>query len=159
LLGNWAGKMIKPQLYAQVGKTKENAGKWWKSARNNVRTAGNGGRGFQVKPAPRVKDIAFSSEGAGVPEGVGNPVPIEGRGSTGRISPNTLNEQMAMHQVKSNPLKGASELPIKMSDARWPASEGWVKMQSVVKDSTGGKTTVHYVYNKITGAFDDFKFK
>jgi cell division protein ZapA (FtsZ GTPase activity inhibitor) len=63
LLGNWAGKMIKPQVYAQVGKTKENVVKWWNNARNNVRTAGNGGRGFQVKPAPKVKESALSSEG------------------------------------------------------------------------------------------------
>jgi cell division protein ZapA (FtsZ GTPase activity inhibitor) len=65
LLGNWAGKMIKPQVYAQVGKTKENVIKWWKSARDNVRVAGNSGRGFQIKPAPKVKDAVFSSEGAG----------------------------------------------------------------------------------------------
>ena len=64
-----------------------------------------------------------------------------------------------MHQVKSNPLKGAKEVPIKMTDARWPASEGWVKMQSVVKTADGKKITIHFVYNKITGAFDDFKFK
>jgi hypothetical protein len=62
LLGNWAGKMIKPQVYAQVGKTKENVVKWWKSARNNVRVAGNGGREFQIKPAPKVKDAVFSNE-------------------------------------------------------------------------------------------------
>jgi cell division protein ZapA (FtsZ GTPase activity inhibitor) len=62
LLGNWAGKMIKPQVYTQVGKTKENVVKWWKSARNNVRAAGNGGRLFQIKPAPRVKNADFSNQ-------------------------------------------------------------------------------------------------
>lgn len=41
--------------------------------------------------------------------GVGNPVKIEGRGSTGRTIPSNAEEQMAMHQVQSNPLEGASE--------------------------------------------------
>ncbi len=45
--------------------------------------------------------------------GVGNPVKVEGRGSTGRTIPNNLGEQMAMHQVRSDPLEGATELPIK----------------------------------------------
>lgn len=92
-------------------------------------------------------------------KGVGNPVKIEGRGTTGRTIPKTLSEQMAMHQVRSNPLKGATEVPIRMTDSRWPQSQGWVKMQSIVKNFDGTKTTIHYVYNKITGAFDDFKFK
>ncbi len=91
--------------------------------------------------------------------GVGNPVKVEGRGSTGRTIPNNLEEQMAMHQVQSNPLEGATELPIKLNDTRWKSSDGWVKMQSVVKTSDGNKITIHYVYNKVTGAFDDFKFK
>jgi hypothetical protein len=75
------------------------------------------------------------------------------------VLPNNLNEQMAMEQVKSNPLLNAEELPFKMGDTRWPSSDGWVKMQSVVTDSSGNKVNIHYVYNKITGAFDDFKFK
>ena len=91
--------------------------------------------------------------------GVGNPVKVEGRGSTGRTIPNNLEEQMAMHQVRSNPLEGATELPIKLNDTRWKSSDGWVKMQSVVKTADGNKITIHYVYNKVTGAFDDFKFK
>lgn len=64
-----------------------------------------------------------------------------------------------MHQVQSNPLEGAIKVPLEMTDPRWPASEGWVKMQSVVQNADGTKTTIHYVYNEITGAFDDFKFK
>lgn len=35
--------------------------------------------------------------------GVGNPVSLAGLGSTGRTVPNTLTEQMAMHQVQSAP--------------------------------------------------------
>lgn len=66
---------------------------------------------------------------------------------------------MAMHQVQSNPLEGATKVPLEMTDTRWPASDGWVKMQSVVQHADNTKTTIHYVYNEITGAFDDFKFK
>ena len=46
-----------------------------------------------------------------------------------------------------------------MTDQRWLESEGWVKMQSVVQHADGTKTTIYYLYNEITGAFDDFKFK
>ncbi len=42
--------------------------------------------------------------------GVCNPVDVVGKGSTGRTVPNTLNEQMAMHQVMSNPLEGAVDM-------------------------------------------------
>ena len=98
-------------------------------------------------------------EGGTPTQGVGNPVTVEGRGNTGRTTPNTLNEQMAMHQVQSNPLEGATKVPLEMIDPRWPAAEGWVKMQSVVQNADGTKTTIHYVYNEITGVFDDFKFK
>ena len=73
------------------------------------------------------------NEGGSGSTGVGNPVPVEGKGNTGRVSPNNLNEQMAMHQVQSNPLEGASKLPFNMNDSRWPSSEGWVKMQNVVR--------------------------
>ena len=93
-------------------------------------------------------------------KGVGNPVKIVGRGSTGRKVPHNLNEQMAMHQVQSNPLKNAvdmsklSKRPIIMTDSRWPASQGWVKMSNNVNG-----IEIHFVYNKKTGEFDDFKFK
>ena len=91
--------------------------------------------------------------------GVGNPVEVEGRGNTGRSVPNSLNEQMAMHQVQSNPLDGAMDMsrarkPVIMTDPRWPASEGWIKMSNNVNG-----IEIHFVYNKETGAFDDFKFK
>ena len=41
-----------------------------------------------------------------------------------------------------------------MSDSRWPAEEGWVKMQQNVKG-----VIIHYVYNPVMDAVDDFKFK
>jgi len=92
-------------------------------------------------------------------KGVENPVEVVGKGNTGRTKPNTLNEQIAMHEVTSNPLKNATELPIKMKDTRWPFEDGWVKMQNNVKLSNGDTISIHYVYNKKTGLFDDFKFK
>lgn len=92
--------------------------------------------------------------------GAGNPEKIAGRGSTGRTEPNSLFEQMSMHQVKSNPLKGANQLPIQLGDERWKSTSGWVKMESVVRSSDGiTKSNIHFVYNKNTGVFDDFKFK
>ncbi|WP_445512917.1 pre-toxin TG domain-containing protein [Streptococcus suis] len=91
--------------------------------------------------------------------GVGNPVTILGKRSTGRVVANTLEEQLAMKEVMSNPLANAFEVPITMTDTRWLGTEGWVKMQRVVTLSDGTKINIHYVYNKMTGAFDDFKFK
>ena len=43
-----------------------------------------------------------------------------------------------------------------LTDPRWPGSEGWVKMQQVIK--LGGKPiNVHYLLNETTGTIDDFK--
>jgi hypothetical protein len=78
-----------------------------------------------------------------------------GKGSTGRTTPNNLNEQLAMKQVLSDPLKGATELTkVTMTDKRWLAEDGWVKMSQNVNG-----IEIHFVYNKKTGQFDDFKFK
>ena len=112
------------------------------------------------KPSTEPEKQVSAGEGSSSSKGVGNPVEVAGKGSTGRTVPNTLNEQMAMHQVMSNPLEGAVDMsklknrPIIMSDPRWLASEGWVKMSNNVNG-----IEIHFVYNKITGAFDDFKFK
>ena len=86
-----------------------------------------------------------------------NQIELANRGSTGRTEPNNLYEQLAMEKVKANPLDGATELnKIVMNDARWPAEEGWVKMQNVVTSYTT-KTTIHYVYNPRLNLVDDFK--
>ena len=112
--------------------------------------------GYSCEP----KDGAENSKSGTKVQGVGNPVKVEGKGNTGRTIPNTLNEQMAMHQVVSNPLDNAIDMsqlnkhPIIMTDPRWSASDGWVKMSNNVNG-----IEIHFVYNKITGAFDDFKFK
>lgn len=64
-----------------------------------------------------------------------------------------------MHQVQSNPLSGAIDLSkleraVIMTDPRWPAAEGWIKMSNNVNG-----VEIHFLYNKYTGMFDDFKFK
>jgi len=84
---------------------------------------------------------------------------IAGRGTTGNITPSNLNQQLAMQQVVSNPLAGATKLPITMTDPRWPASEGWVKKQNIVRLSDGTKINIHFVYNESLNLVDDFKFK
>jgi hypothetical protein len=85
-----------------------------------------------------------------------------GRGSTASLSKGTtlarnLREQLAIEQAMANPTIG-KELPLKMTDPRWPASEGWVKMRQIIE--SGGKEgsiDVHYLLNRTTGAIDDFK--
>nr|WP_283092832.1 DUF637 domain-containing protein [Providencia rettgeri] len=74
-------------------------------------------------------------------------------GSTGRNIPRTLNEKLALEQAISNPTAGR-QLPVPMTDKRWPGSEGWVKMSQNING-----IEVHYVRNTKTGDIDDFKFK
>ncbi|MDR2512607.1 MAG: hypothetical protein LBD01_02265 [Puniceicoccales bacterium] len=84
-----------------------------------------------------------------------------GRGSTANLSkgttlPRNLREQLAVEQATKASQAG-SQLPIKMTDPRWPASDGWVKMQQVINSGgREGPINVHYVRNTITGAVDDF---
>jgi hypothetical protein len=85
-----------------------------------------------------------------------------GRGSTadlakGTTLPRNLREQLGVEQAMSRP--GAGDvLPIKMTDSRWPSSDGWVKMQQTVQSGgREGPINVHYVFNQTTGAVDDFK--
>ena len=95
---------------------------------------------------------ANSSTTPGLPRSALKPL---GRGSTGRSTPNNLKEQIAMEQAMSNPAAGAV-VPLKkgMTDSRWPATDGWVKMRQNVNG-----VEVHYVKNTRTGEVDDFKFK
>ena len=82
-----------------------------------------------------------------------------GKGSTGRAEPQNLQEQAALLVTRADPGKGKDLTPSlgRLGDDRWPASEGWVKMQSVF-DTMRGKVTIHYVLNATTNAVDDFKF-
>ena len=99
------------------------------------------------------KDIVKGGEEA---VKVANSAKPLGRGSTGRTTANTQVEADSMKKVIGNPQNGfdLSKKGLNMTDPRWPASEGWVKMTQNVD-----KVEIHYVYNKITGAVDDFKFK
>ncbi|TLU67072.1 hypothetical protein FFB58_14410 [Enterobacter sp. MF024] len=76
-----------------------------------------------------------------------------GRGSTGRTTANSLKEKLSMEQALSNPAAGL-QLPIPMTDPRWPRTDGWVKMAQYING-----VEVHYVRNTKTGQVDDFKFK
>lgn len=72
-----------------------------------------------------------------------------GLGSTGRSTPANLNEKLAMDQAIPNPTAGRI-LPVPMTDARWPAAEGWVKSAQNING-----IEIHYVRNSNTGAVDD----
>ncbi|HEX4445595.1 MAG TPA: polymorphic toxin-type HINT domain-containing protein [Polyangiaceae bacterium] len=82
----------------------------------------------------------------------------------GTFPPRDLAEQLAVQQAQSDPLgkndpsTKTTQLPLVMSDPRWPAADGWVKMQQIIQTSSG-TINVHYVYNTNTGATDDFKIK
>jgi hypothetical protein len=88
------------------------------------------------------------------------PAPL-GRGSTadpakGTTLPRNLREQLAVEEAMSRPQAGSHLDEILMTDARWHHTEGWIKMQQIVQPG-GGEINVHYVWNRITGAVDDFK--
>lgn len=84
----------------------------------------------------------------------GNPVKLEGRGSTGRTIPNNILEQTAMNNAKIDPLSQSIRIMEKMSDPRW---SGWDKYQ-IVYYTSDNKITIHFVYDPINHLFDDFKF-
>jgi RHS repeat-associated protein len=99
----------------------------------------------------RAGSKATPSATPGLPKSAPKPL---GRGSTGRTTPSNLTEQLAMEQAMSNPGAGR-QVPLSqgMTDLRWPASDGWVKMSQNVNG-----VEIHYVRNTSTGAVDDFKF-
>lgn len=96
----------------------------------------------KLKYADKVKNIKGTD--------VNKPLEL---GSTDRNTPANLNEKLALEQAISNPNAGR-QLPLPMTDKRWPASDGWVKMSHNING-----IEFHYVRNVKTGAIDDFKFK
>ncbi len=109
--------------------------------------------------------VAFTAAGLLVGNALGytlyinNEIQIAGRGHTGRTEASNLNEQLAMKQVLSDPLNGATQLKsFQMADSRWLASDGWVKMANNIKLADGTNIEIHFVYNTVTNVFDDFKF-
>jgi hypothetical protein len=93
-------------------------------------------------------------EEGGVPKAKSENLESPSRGSTGKSDPESLEEQLAMEEVMSQPENGVALDKIKMNDQRWPSSEGWKKWSQIVNG-----TEIHYVGNSATGKFDDFKFK
>jgi len=85
---------------------------------------------------------------------------LAGRGNSGgRTTPNNLNEQLAMQEVMSDPLRGSTKIMDRpLSDPRWLGSEGWVKKQRVFHFSDGTHTTIHFNFNEVLHLVDDFKF-
>jgi RHS repeat-associated protein len=73
--------------------------------------------------------------------------------STGRTQPQDSVEASAMAKAQANPDAG-EEVPVTMTDPRWPASSGWIKMEQIVDN-----VNIHYVYNPKTHATADWKFK
>jgi RHS repeat-associated protein len=108
----------------------------------NLRTAGTTG----ANTARSTDDLL-----PGLPDTA--PVPL-GRGSTGRTVPGDLVERLAMTEARSNPGGSVLNMRDPMGDARWPGSDGWVKMSQKVNG-----IDIHYVRNTVTGEVDDFKFK
>lgn len=41
-----------------------------------------------------------------------------------------------------------------MTDSRWPAADGWIKMTQNINE-----IEIHYLFNNRTQEVDDFKFK
>ena len=84
------------------------------------------------------------------------------RGSTanparGSSLARSLSEQLAIEEAAANPEAGL-EIDVPMTDPRWPASEGWVKMQHIANQGgQSGPINVHYLVNRVTGTTDDFK--
>jgi hypothetical protein len=91
---------------------------------------------------------------AGFP-GARGAITIAGRGSTGRTVGKNATERAAMDFAKANPLgSNARVIMDELKAPRWSSAEGWVKMEQ-----TRDGVTIHYLWNYITGEFDDFKFK
>jgi RHS repeat-associated protein len=81
------------------------------------------------------------------------PTPL-GRGVTGRGEPQNSYERFAMTEVRSNPSEGTA-LPITVwKDERWPLAQGWRKMARNVNG-----IEIHWMWNRLSGEVDDFKFK
>jgi hypothetical protein len=80
-----------------------------------------------------------------------------GLGSTAKIQPRTIADQLAIEQVMRNP-KAGFPVPLRrgMTDARWPMEAGWLKWQQIVDVGTR-RYTIHYLVNRRTGGIDDFK--
>jgi len=66
-----------------------------------------------------------------------------------------IGEQLAIEIAMLNARKGTI-LPLTMGDPRWPATEGWVKMDIFVNSQVQA-FRIHYVFNPALKLVDDFK--
>jgi hypothetical protein len=73
--------------------------------------------------------------------------------ATGRTEAKDLKEKLAMEEAMANP-GGSHAKGVNMKDPRYPAKDGWIKMEQEVNG-----VKIHYIKNTITGAVADFKFK
>ncbi|KAA1036991.1 RHS repeat-associated core domain-containing protein [Macrococcus equipercicus] len=85
------------------------------------------------------------------------------KGSTGRVTPKNLQEKLFMEEVLSESLAYSAYVRLRkgMTDKRWHKKDGWVKMTRVHIGNPATKKDnieIHFVYNRITYKFDDFKF-
>jgi filamentous hemagglutinin len=65
-----------------------------------------------------------------------------------------LEEKLAKESAMSDPAAGIQIRGVTMTDPKWPARGGWVKMTQNING-----VEIHYVRNTITGQVDDYKFK
>jgi hypothetical protein len=73
----------------------------------------------------------------------------------GSTLPRNPREQLAVQEAIGHAGNGR-KLKDGLHDPRWPASEGWVKMQYFCKPG-GANIDVHYVMNTRTGDIDEFE--
>jgi len=90
---------------------------------------------------------AASNAGSQAGQAAGNGFPIR--------EAQNLTQQLALQQVSTNPSAG-HVIDIVLRDPRFPAAEGWQKLQQIVTTSNG-RIVIHYVYNSITEVAADFK--
>jgi hypothetical protein len=85
-------------------------------------------------------------------------VQIEGKGSTGRTTPNDLIEEMAMDSTMKNPFDSGEGNSVRkiidsLNDLRW---KGWEKWEVVYRTDSGRRIIIHFSYDSINVLFDDF---
>jgi len=87
------------------------------------------------------------------------------KGSTAKIEPQNVIEELALKEVRGNPFTSDAKIlkDVVMGDQRWLADDGWVKVERIVHIThlDGGRydISIHYVGNIRTKEVDDFKIK
>jgi hypothetical protein len=99
------------------------------------------GLSLRLGPAPPQQEKLRNTYG---PQSTANP-------AKGTTAPRNIKEQLAAEQTKMDPTAGR-DTRLEMQDPRWPASDGWVKMEIKVNE-----IKVHYNYNTMSGAVSDVK--